>query len=220
MQAASSRCSRSTSNADRDQRPHRRRHVALADVRARRSNSRGCRPGRRRGGYWRAPARRPARCPRCGTGRTDRPDRSACPRHSAAAAGGTPARVRSSAGQVGSHGVRNLRLASRNSAQAAKSAICGARSTHALARRSGGSGSGALERAKQRHASTLDFKHARRVETFHDCRGALKPLAGAERGDRRVGARASCSSGRRGRSRGSLRRSGRWSPRSAAAGHR
>src|SRR5262245_47053328 len=39
------------------------------------------------------------------------------------------ARVRSSAGQVGSHGVRKSRLVSRNVAHSAQSDICGARST-------------------------------------------------------------------------------------------
>src|SRR5215470_11183793 len=38
-------------------------------------------------------------------------------------------RVRSSAGQVGFHGVRKSRLASRNAAHSAQSDICGARST-------------------------------------------------------------------------------------------
>src|SRR5262249_34991110 len=39
------------------------------------------------------------------------------------------ARVRSSAGHVGSHGVRKSRLASRNAAHSAQSDICGLRST-------------------------------------------------------------------------------------------
>src|SRR6516162_10495292 len=39
------------------------------------------------------------------------------------------ARVRLSAGQVGSHGVRKSRLASRNAAHSAQSDICGPRST-------------------------------------------------------------------------------------------
>src|SRR5215510_807181 len=42
------------------------------------------------------------------------------------------ARVRSSTGHVGSHGVRKSRLASRNAAHSAQSDICGARSTMPL----------------------------------------------------------------------------------------
>src|SRR5215813_5029183 len=42
------------------------------------------------------------------------------------------ARVRSSAGHVGSHGVRKSRLVSRNAAHSAQSDICGARSTMPL----------------------------------------------------------------------------------------
>src|SRR5262245_21878147 len=42
------------------------------------------------------------------------------------------ARVRSSAGQVGSHGVRKSRLASRKATHSAQSDICGARSTMPL----------------------------------------------------------------------------------------
>ena len=174
MQAASTPVQPQHVERRRDQAPAPPRSCSRGGCRDRRSSSRGCRPGRRRGGCWRAPARRPARCPRRGTGRTDRPDRSACPRHSAAAAGERPAGsdrrpARSAPTASGTCGLSRAAPPRRR-----KSVICGPRST-TPSPAIGGSGSGALS---VRNNAMGGLQAARRLRLSTIVAAPSSPLPG------------------------------------------
>src|SRR5215831_16065925 len=114
------------------------------------------------------------------------------------------ARVRSSAGHVGSHGVRKSRLASRNAAHSAQSDICGARITMPLPVIAGIGSDKLTVRKKamvnepsegrqtnnRKSRPLLLSSAARRPtlrgpagETVRDRSGSFKPGARTERGD-------------------------------------
>src|SRR5215470_1857573 len=119
-------------------------------------------------------------------------------------------RVRSSAGQVGSHGVRKSRLASRSAAHSAQSDICGARRTtpspviagirsEELTVRKNAMGdppSDSSGRTMKNKSLSVHCVRLRRSdsrspadETVGDSGGTFKPAAGAEGGNRRPSAR-------------------------------